>query len=317
MFPRMEIVILDGFTANPGDLSWAPVAACGRLTVFDRTAPGDVVARARGADVVLTNKTQLGREEIAALDRLGCIGVLATGTNVVDLDAARARGVPVCNVPEYGTASVVQATVGLLLELVHRVGHHAATVREGRWSACPDFCYWDGELVELAGLTLGVVGHGRIGRGVAEVGRALGMRILVHRRTGGGPEHADLDRVFRDADVVSLHCPLTPATRGLVDARRLALMKPTAYLLNTARGALVDEAALAAALDAGRIAGAGLDVLTVEPPAATNPLLRARNCVITPHIAWATRAARRRLIEATAENVRAFAAGAPRNVVNA
>jgi glycerate dehydrogenase len=313
----MNIVILDGFTANPGDLSWAPVEACGHLAVFDRTEPGDVVARAAAADVVLTNKTELGRAEIAALRRLKCIGVLATGTNVVDLAAARDRGVPVCNVPEYGTPSVVQATFALLLELTNRVGHHDATVRAGRWSACPDFCYWDGDLVELAGLTLGIVGYGRIGRAVAAVGRAFGMRILFHRRSGAGdPECVDLDRLFSESDVVSLHCPLTPDTRGLVDARRLGLMKPTAYLVNTARGALVDDAALAAALDAGRIAGAGLDVLSVEPPQAANPLLHARNCVITPHVAWATRAARRRLIETTAANVRAFAAGRPQNVVN-
>ena len=313
----MNIVILDGFTTNPGDLSWAPLEACGHLTVFDRTEPGDVASRAAAADVVLTNKTELGRAAIAALPRVKCIGVLATGTNVVDLAAARERGVPVCNVPEYGTPSVVQATFALLLELTNRVGHHDATVRAGRWSACPDFCYWDGDLVELAGLTLGIVGYGQIGRGVATVGRAFGMRILFHRRSAAAdPECVDLDRLFRESDVVSLHCPLTPETRGLVDGRRLGLMKPTAYLVNTARGALVDEAALAAALDSGTIAGAGLDVLSVEPPPPTNPLLRARNCVITPHVAWATRSARRRLIETTAANVRAFAAGRPQNVVN-
>jgi glycerate dehydrogenase len=313
----MNIVILDGFTTNPGDVSWAPVEACGRLTVFDRTEPGEIAARAAAAEVVLTNKTVLGRAEIAALPLVKCIGVLATGTNVVDLAAARERGVPVCNVPEYSTPSVVQATFALLLELTNRVGHHDATVRAGRWSACADFCYWDGDLVELAGRTLGIVGYGRIGRGVADVGRALGMRTLFHRRAASAdPECVDLDRLFRESDVVSLHCPLTPETRALVDARRLGLMKPTAYLLNTARGPLVDEAALAAALDAGRIAGAGLDVLAVEPPPATNPLLHARNCVITPHVAWATRAARRRLIETTAANIRAFAAGRPQNVVN-
>lgn len=313
----MNIVILDGHTTNPGDLSWGPVEACGHLTVFDRTEPADVVARAAAADVVLTNKTELGRAEITALPGLRMIGVLATGTNVVDLAAARERGVPVCNVPEYSTPNVVQATFALLLELTNRVGHHDATVRAGRWSACPDFCYWDGDLVELAGLTLGIVGYGRIGRAVAAAGRAFGMRILFHRRgPDGDPACVDLDRLFRESDVVSLHCPLTPETRGLVDARRLALMKPTAYLVNTARGALVDESALAAALDAGTIAGAGLDVLAAEPPPATNPLLRARNCVITPHVAWATRSARRRLIEATAANVRAFAAGRPQHVVN-
>jgi glycerate dehydrogenase len=241
---------------------------------------------------------------------------LATGHDVVDSAAARERGIPVCNVPEYGTANVVQATFALVLELTNRTGHYDATVRAGRWSACPDFCYQAGNLVELAGLTLGIVGYGRIGQGVAAVGRAFGMRILAHRRSHAGPEHVDLDRLFAESDVVSLHCPLTPDTRALVNAARLALMKPTAFLVNTARGALVDEAALAAALDAGRIAGAGLDVLSVEPPPATNPLLAARNCVITPHVAWATRAARTRLIERTAENLRAFAAGTPRNVVN-
>jgi glycerate dehydrogenase len=275
------------------------------------------VPRAADADVVLTNKTVLGRAEIDALPELACIGVLATGTNVVDGVAARARGIPVCNVPEYGTANVAQATFALLLELANRVGHHAAAVRAGRWTACPDFCFWDGDLVELAGLTLGIVGHGRIGRAVAAIGRAFGMRVIAHRRGGGdGREFVDLDTLFRASDVVSLHCPLTPETEGLVNAARLALMKPTAFLLNTARGGLVDEAALAAALDAGRIAGAGLDVLSVEPPPATNPLLAARNCVITPHIAWATRTARERLIAITADNLRAFAAGSPRNVVN-
>jgi glycerate dehydrogenase len=312
----MRIVVLDGFTTNPGDVSWAALEALGSLTVHDRTSPGDVVARAADADVLLTNKTRLGRAEITALPRLRCISVLATGHDVVDSAAARERGIPVCNVPEYGTANVVQATFALVLELTNRTGHYDATVRAGRWSACPDFCYQAGNLVELAGLTLGIVGNGRIGQGVAAVGRAFGMRILAHRRSHAGPEHVDLDRLFAESDVVSLHCPLTPDTRALVNAARLALMKPTAFLVNTARGALVDEAALAAALDAGRIAGAGLDVLSVEPPPATNPLLAARNCVITPHVAWATRAARTRLIERTAENLRAFAAGTPRNVVN-
>ena len=247
--------------------------------------------------------------------RLVC--VIATGFNVVDVAAARAAGVPVCNVPEYGTASVAQAVFALLLELTNRVGHHDRTTREGRWSACPDFCYWDGELVELAGLTMGIVGHGRIGRAVAHVARALGMEV-IHAGRGGGdhPGRVDVDTLFARADVVSLHCPLTAENRHLVDARRIGLMKPTAFLVNTARGPLVDEEALAAALHAGRIAGAGLDVLSVEPPSRSNPLLGAPRCVITPHIAWATRAARKRLIEATAGNVAAFLAGSPRHVVN-
>ncbi len=314
----MRIVILDGLTTNPGDVSWEPLERLGSLTVFDRTAPGDVAARAADADAVLTNKAIVGREQIAALPRLRYVGVLATGFNIVDVAAARERGIPVCNVPEYSTPNVVQATWAMILELANQVGHHDRTVHEGHWAACHDFCYWHGELVELAGRTLGIVGHGRIGRGVAAVGRAFGMRAIHHRRQGGGdPACVDLDTVFRESDVVSLHCPLTPETKGLVDARRLAMMKPTAFLVNTARGPLVDEAALAAALNAGQIAGAAVDVLSVEPPPASNPLLAAKNCVITPHVAWATRDARRRLIDVTAANLAAFAAGQPQNVVNA
>jgi len=312
----MHIVILDGLTTNPGDLSWAPVERLGTLVVHDRTDPAEVVARAVDADAVLTNKTVLGAAEFAALPRLRYVGVLATGVNVVDVAAARERGVVVCNVPEYSTPNVVQATFALLLELTNRVGHHDATVHAGRWSACPDFCYWDGDLVELAGLTLGIVGYGRIGRGVAEVGRAFGMRILHHGRSASAdPERADLDTLLRQSDVVSLHCPLTPENRGFVDARRLALMKPTAFLLNTSRGLLVNEADLAAALAAGTIAGAGLDVLSVEPPSAANPLLTAPHCVITPHVAWATRNARVRLVDVAAANLAAFVAGRPQNVV--
>jgi len=314
----MRIVILDGLTTNPGDVSWEPLERLGSLTVFDRTAPGDVVARAADADAILTNKAIVGREQIAALPQLKYVGVLATGFNIVDVAAARERGIPVCNVPEYSTPNVVQAAWALILELANRVGHHDRTVHEGHWVACHDFCYWHGELVELAGRTLGIVGHGRIGRGVAAVGRAFGMRVIHHRRQGGGdPACVDLDTLFRESDVVSLHCPLTPETKGLVDARRLAMMKPTAFLVNTARGPLVDEAALAAALNAGQIAGAAVDVLSVEPPPASNPLLTAKNCVITPHVAWATRDARRRLIDVTAANLAAFAVGQPQNVVNA
>jgi len=315
----MNIVILDSFTTNPGDLSWEPVAALGPLAIHDRTADADIVPRARDAEIVLTNKTRLSRDVLSALPRLQCICVLATGYNVVDVAAAKEHGVTVCNVPEYSTPNVAQAVFALLLELTNRTGHHDRTVHEGRWAACDDFCYWDGDLVELAGLTLGIVGYGRIGQAVARVGRAFEMKILAHRRNATGPidggEHADLDRLFAESDVVSLHCPLTPDTKELVNAARLARMKSTAFLINTARGGLVNEADLSAALDAGTIAGAGLDVLSVEPPSASNPLLRARNCVITPHIAWATRGARRRLIAATAENVAAFLAGRPQNVV--
>lgn len=314
----MKIVILDGLTTNPGDTSWAPLESLGTLVVHERTPAAEVVARAAGADAVFTNKQPLTRADIEALPQLTYIGVLATGFNIVDVAAARDRGIPVCNVPEYSTPNVVQATFALLLELTNRVGHHAETVRAGRWSACPDFCYWDGDLVELAGRTLGIIGYGRIGRGVAAVGRAFGMRVLAHRRTPGtDPECVGLEQLLEESDVVSLHCPLTPETQGLVDAARIARMKPSAFLVNTARGALVNEVDLAAALNAGRLAGAGLDVLSVEPPPATNPLLTARNCIITPHVAWATRDARERLIAASAANLRAFLAGTPQHVVNA
>ena len=312
-----KIVVLDGHTANPGDLSWEPLQRLGELTVHDRTAPGDVVTRAADAEVVLTNKTVITAEAIAALPRLKLICVLATGYNVVDVAAAKARGIPVCNVPEYSTPNVAQAVFALLLELTNRTGHHDASVHEGRWAACPDFCYWDGDLVELAGLTVGIVGHGRIGRAVGHVARALGMNVIFYRRSHDGePGCVDLDTLFSQSDVVSLHCPLTPDTNALVNARRIEQMKPTAYLLNTARGPLVNEADLAAALHSGRIAGAGLDVLSVEPPSPSNPLLPAPRCVIPPHIAWAPRDARRRLLETTAGNVAAFLSGSPRHVVN-
>jgi glycerate dehydrogenase len=316
----MSIVVLDGYTTNPGDLSWEPLSALAPCTVWDRTAPADVITRLADAEIVLTNKTPLAAETLAALPKLKLISVLATGVNVVDVAAAKAQGIAVCNVPAYSTPGVAQAVFALLLELTNRTGHHSDTVHAGRWSAGPDFSYWDGTLVELAGLTLGIVGYGAIGSAVAAVGRAFGMRILGNRRTAEGPipeggDFVDLDRLFQESDVVTLHCPLTPQTEGLVNAARLAQMKPTAYLINTARGPLVQESHLCDALQAGCLAGAGLDVLSVEPPAPDHPLLQAPNCVITPHIAWATRAARQRLIQQSAVNVAAFLAGAPVNVV--
>ena len=317
----MNIVVLDGYTLNPGDLTWSALEALGTCRVFERTPPGETVARAADAEIVLTNKTVLDRDTLARLPRLRYIGVLATGYNVVDLSATRERGIAVTNVPGYSTASVVQLTFALLLELTHHAGAHADGVRAGRWSRSADFCYWESPLVELAGLTLGLVGFGNVGRGVARAASAFGVRVLVHTRTtptGGvdGVAFADLEIVFRESDVVSLHCPLTDATRHLFNRERLAWMKPTAFLINTGRGPLVDEAALADALNAGQLAGAGLDVLSTEPPAADNPLLAAKNCLITPHIGWATRAARERLMRVAVENVRAFLAGQPQNVVN-
>lgn len=316
--PRSDtaIVILDGFTANPGDISWAAIEALGNCKIYDRTGEADVVARAADADIVLTNKTLITQKSLAALPRLRYIGVLATGYNTVDVQAAQQRGILVCNVPEYSTPNVTQAVFALLLELTNRTGHHSQTVHEGRWSASPDFCYWDGELVELAGRTLGIVGYGRIGKAVAAVGRAFGMQILAHRRTASDdPQFVSLDRLLSESDVVSLHCPLVPDTKELINAATLAQMKPSAFLINTARGALIHEPDLAAALNAERIAGAGLDVLSVEPPLASNPLLSARNCVLTPHVAWATRNARLRLLEVTAANIRSYLLNRPQNVI--
>ena len=317
----MKIVVLDGYTLNPGDLSWGRLEALGDCCVYVRTAPEGVVERVGDAEIVLTNKTVLSGDMIRSLAGLKYIGVLATGYNVVDIEAASERGIPVTNVPTYGTASVAQMVFAHLLNLTQHVGHHGKTVRDGRWTASADFCYWDMPLLELAGLTMSIVGFGRIGRAVAELARAFGMEVIVHDVTvpaemPEGCRVAELEEVFREADVLSLHCPLTPQTQKLVNAERLALMKPTAFLINTSRGPLIDEPALADALNEGRLAGAGLDVLSTEPPPADNPLLKAQNCYITPHIAWATRSARARLLNIAIDNVAAFIAGKPQNVVN-
>jgi len=317
----MKIVVLDGFASNPGDLSWDGLRALGECAIHDRTPASQIVERLRDADIALTNKAPLDRPRIEALPRLRYIGVLATGYNVVDVKAAAERGVVVTNVPAYGTDSVAQLAFALLLELCQRVGDHARGVAQGKWTASQDFCYWDYPLVELAGLTMGIVGYGRIGQKVAHLARAFEMKVVVYTRTPPrhapeGVRFASLDALFREADVVSLNCPLTPDTERLVNAERLAMMKPSAFLINTGRGPLVDEAALAHALNAGRLAGAGLDVLCKEPPPADNPLLTARNCLITPHLAWGTRAARARLTDVAVGNVKAFIEGRPRNVVS-
>ena len=317
----MKIVILDGFTLNPGDLSWDELTSLGDCEIYDRTSPDKVVKCAADAELVLTNKTVLTREQINRLPKLKYIGVLATGYNIVDVAAARERGVPVTNVPTYGTRSVAQMTFALLLELTQHVGHHAQTVDEGRWARSPDFCYWDYPLMELDGLTMGIVGFGRIGRTVADLAVAFGMKVLANSRTipqekSQNIDFVDLARLFRTADVVSLHCPLTTETKHLVNAERLSSMKPTAFLLNTSRGPLIDEPALAKALNSDQIAGAAVDVLEAEPPRADNPLFTAKNCLITPHIAWATRSARARLMATAVANAKAFLEGKLQNVVN-
>ena len=321
MTGQPKIVVLDGYTLNPGDLDWSGLEAIGDCSVYDRTPPEETISRAQGAEMVLTNKTLLAREEIEALPSLNYIGILATGFNVVDLDLARELNITVTNIPTYGTDSVAQMVFALLLSLTQRVDHHARTVREGRWTSCPDFCYWDYPLIELTGLKMGIVGFGRIGRATGKLAQAFGMQVLAYDtieiRATEGIEVVDLDTLCRNSDVVSLHCPLTPETEQLIDRERLAVMKETAFLINTSRGPLVESASLALALEENKIAGAALDVLEVEPPPAGNPLLRAKNCLITPHIAWATRSARGRLLNTAVQNVMAFVAGNPQNVVNA
>ncbi|NLX04813.1 MAG: D-2-hydroxyacid dehydrogenase [Phycisphaerae bacterium] len=318
----MKIVVLDGFTLNPGDLSWAALEQLGDLTVHDRTPADHILARAAGAAILLTNKTPLTAQTIRALPDLQYIGVLATGYNVVDVQAAADRDIPVTNVPTYGTHSVAQLTFALLLELCHHVQAHSDAVRRGQWSASRDFCFWNSPLIELADKTIGIIGFGRIGRQVAQIADALGMAVLAADRVKNPPPTlrrfawAEIPDLLANADVVSLHCPLFPETQGLINRQTLDRMKPSAFLLNTSRGPLIVEQDLADALAAGRIAGAAVDVLSAEPPPPNNPLLAAKNCLVTPHIAWATREARQRLMHTAVENLRAFLAGNPVNVVN-
>jgi glycerate dehydrogenase len=314
-----KIVVLDGYALNPGDLSWQSLEALGSCVIYDRTSTADIVERARDADVVLTNKVALSRETLALLPNLKFIGVLATGYNIVDVAAATEQHIVVTNVPAYSTQSVAQLVFALLLEMAHHVGEHARGVREGRWSASPDFCYWNFPLMELAGLTMGIFGFGSIGKAVARIAEAFGMHVLVHTRTvpimTGTIQFVTREKLFTNSDVISLHCPQTAETTDLINAENLALMKATAFLINTSRGKLVNENDLANALNQGSIAGAGLDVLVSEPPPLNNPLLTAKNCIITPHIAWATKAARIRLMKTVVQNVSAFLQGASQNVV--
>lgn len=317
----MNIVILDGWAANPGDLSWDCIGRQGTLAVYERTAPADVISRIGDARAVFTNKTVLGRAVFEACPNLKFVGVLATGYNVVDLAAASAHGVSVCNVPGYSTSAVAQAAFALLLELCHHVGHHSQGVQAGRWSTSADFTYWDFPLVELAGKTMGIVGYGSIGRAVAGLARAFGMEVLAcGGRRPVSPDEvvtgASLDEVLRRSDVISLHCPLTDSSRGMINADSISVMKDGVLLLNTARGPLIVESDLRAALDSGKVGGAAVDVLCEEPPRSGSPLIGAPNCIITPHIAWASREARMRLLNRSAENLRAWAAGRPVNVVN-
>ncbi len=316
----MKIVILDGYAANPGDLSWEELYQWGDCTVYERTAPDELISRASNAEVLLTNKTVITGETMKSLPALKYIGVLATGYNVVDIDAARQRGIVVTNIPAYSTASVAQMVFAHLLNITQRVGHYADENKKGRWAGNIDFCYWDTPLIELAGKRIGIVGLGNTGMATARIALAFGMDVVAF--TSKAPQSlplgitpCSLDELFSTSDVVSLHCPLTAQTHHLVNAHRLSQMKSTAILINTGRGPLVDEKALAQALHDGGIAFAGLDVLSQEPPTADNPLLNVPNCHITPHIAWATTEARTRLLHIAAENLRQYVAGTPINNV--
>lgn len=316
----MKIVVLDGQTLNPGDLSWDELAKFGELKIFERTPPELVAERCAGAEVIITNKALVNRETLTKLPDVRYVGVTATGYNVIDLPFCLEKGITVTNVPSYSTNSVAQAVLAHILRFTHRVEEHALSVREGKWSNHPDFSYCLDAIEELDGKKLGIFGYGEIGQAVARLGRAFGMSILIHSRSFSedDPAHGkalQMDELFAQSDVLTLHCPLTPQTENCVNPERLKMMKNTAFLINTARGPLVDEQALAEALESGIIAGAGLDVLSSEPPSPENPLLKARNCYVTPHYAWATLAARTRLLRETISNLRSFLEGKPRNVV--
>lgn len=310
----MKIVVLDGYALNPGDLSWTGMEALGELTVYERTSPSEVLERSAGAEVLITNKTVITAEHMVALPQLKYIGVLATGYNVVDIDEARNRGIVVTNIPAYSTASVAQMVFAHVLNITQRVGYYATENANGRWTNSVDFCYWDTDLVELDGKKMGIVGLGNIGRATARIAQAFGMEVLVvtskeQSALPEGMKKVTLDELFAQSDVVSLHCPLTPDTKEMVNAARLQTMKPSAILINTGRGPLVNEQDLADALNEGRIAAAGLDVLSVEPSVTGNPLLGARNCFITPHIAWATKEARIRLMDIAVNNLKSYQGG--------
>ncbi len=316
----MKIVVTDAATLNPGDLSWRALEQLGDCEIYPRSTPKENIARCKDAQIVLTNKVVFDRETITALPCLKMISVMATGYNIIDTEAAKEHNIVVTNIPVYGTRSVSQMVFALLLELTQHVGHHCRTVHQGKWTNCADFCYWDFPLIELADLTIGIIGFGRIGRSTACLARAFGMKVIVYDVIAP-PNNSDVQLVnmqtlFAESDVVSLHCPLTADNNGFVNRSVLSKMKSTAFLINTSRGPLINEPDLADALNNEQIAGAGLDVLSAEPPAPENPLLKAKNCYITPHIAWATKSARERLMSTAIENIKAFIADLPQNVVS-
>ncbi len=318
----MKIVVLDGHTLNPGDIAWDGMKKLGSLTVHERTAEADILSRIGEAEAVITNKTPLTRETIAAKPNIKYIGVLATGYNVVDVEAAKERGIPVTNIPTYGTAAVSQYVFALLLEICHHVAHHAKTVADGRWEKSADFCYWDYPLIELAGKTMGIIGFGRIGQAVGRIAEAFGMNVLAFDERWNEAletektKYAPLDEVLSKSDVVSLHVPLFDSTKGMINRASIAKMKPGVIVINTSRGPLVVEADMAAALESGKVYHYGTDVVSTEPVLPENPLPRAKNCFVTPHIAWAPKEARTRLMNIAVENLAQFQKGTPVNVVN-
>lgn len=317
----MNIVILDGYTENPGDLSWSGFEALGALTVYDRTPAAEILARIGDAQAVIVNKTPLTRETIAACPHLQYIGVLATGYNVVDVDAARERGIPVCNIPTYGTTAVAQMVFALLLEVCHHAAAHSAAVKAGEWSHNPDWCFWNYPLIELSGKTMGIIGFGRIGQATGKIARAFGMKVLAydeHPNDTGNEigDYVSLDKLLANSDVISLHCPLFPATEGIICKENIAKMKDGVILINTSRGPLVVEADLAQALHTGKVYAAACDVVSTEPIHPDNPLLGCFNSILTPHIAWAPKESRQRLMDIAVENLKAFLNGTPQNVVN-
>ena len=317
----MKIVVLDGYTENPGDLSWEELAKLGELTVYDRTAAEDIISRIGDAEIVITNKTPISRATMDACPNIRYIAVLATGYNVIDVNAAREKGIPVSNVPTYGTAAVGQFAIAMLLEICHHVAHHSDTVYAGKWNSCADWCYWDYPLIELDGKTMGIIGFGRIGQATGKIAKALGMKVLAYDnfQSESGKaigEYVDLDTLLASSDVVALHCPLFPETEGIINKDTIAKMKDGVILLNNSRGPLIVEQDVADALNSGKIFAAGLDVVSTEPIRNDNPLLTAKNCIITPHISWAPKESRQRIMDCTVSNVAAFQAGQPVNVVN-
>ena len=314
----LKIVVLDGYTENPGDLSWEGFEKLGKFIVYDRVPhqKDEIINKIDNADAVITNKVPITQEIIAACPSIKYIGLLSTGYNVVDIEAAKAKGIPVTNIPAYGTDTVAQFTIGLLLEICLNIGHHNAEVVAGRWEKSIDFCFWDYPQIELAGKTMGIIGYGNIGKATGQIASALGMKVIANNKSAKGKNLVSLDELLAQSDVISLHCPLTPENEKLINKETIAKMKDGVIILNTARGALVDEKDLADALNSGKVYAAGVDVVSVEPIKKDNPLLKARNCYITPHIAWAAKEARARLMNIAVENLKAFIDGKPINVVN-